>query len=229
MDPVADVKDWIRTDLRGTRRSWLGEILCRLYGKTEKIRFRNIILSFVLKIEEGELYSFSARKIFNDYHKVRIGAYSYGGCFGVGAMDKYTSIGRYTSIARMARVLNRNHPMQFKSQHPFFFNPALNICINDYVPYSSLQIGHDVWIGHNACILPNVRSIGTGAVIGAGTIVNADIPPYAVVVGVPGRLVKYRFPEKVREQLLTSRWWEKTIDEIKVALDEYTRPYHSIE
>ena len=85
-------------------------------------------------------------------------------------------------------------------------------------------IGNDIWIGANALILPNVRRIGDGAVIAAGAVVNKDVPPYAIVVGNPARIVRFRFPPDVIEELLSERWWEKPIEELKPA--EFCQPYH---
>jgi acetyltransferase-like isoleucine patch superfamily enzyme len=113
--------------------------------------------------------------------------------------------------------------MELKSTHAFFFNPALGVCKEDLVAYTPLEIGNDVWIGHGAIIHPHVRRIGDGAVIGAGAVVNKDVPPYAVVTGNPSRIVRYRFSKKVIEELLASRWWEKSIGELKPHLQEFQR------
>ena len=69
-----------------------------------------------------------------------------------------------------------------------------------------LRIGSDVWIGSNACILRGL-AVGDGAVIGAGSVVTKDVPPYAVVVGNPARVLKYRFSEEVIARLLRLEWW----------------------
>ena len=111
--------------------------------------------------------------------------------------------------------MNRNHPLEFKSMHGFFFNPHLGYCEKDVVEYISLNVGHDAWIGHNAIILPNVKEIGIGAVVAAGAVVNKDVPPYAVVVGNPARTVRFRFSPEIISNLLESKWWEKSIEEIK--------------
>ena len=64
-----------------------------------------------------------------------------------------------------------------------------------------------------------------GAVIGAGAIVNKNVPPYAVVVGNPARVVRYRFSQAVIDELLASKWWEKDIDELKPHLKEFQQHY----
>jgi acetyltransferase-like isoleucine patch superfamily enzyme len=140
-------------------------------------------------------------------------------------MDRYTTVGRYCSIAGTARTLNRNHPLERKSSHAFFFNPVLKYCERDEAPYSALEIGNDVWIGHNAIILPHVRHIGDGAVVGAGAVVSKDVPPYAIVVGNPARVVKYRFSPGTIAALLEEKWWEKSMEEVQLAFGAYLVDY----
>ncbi len=84
----------------------------------------------------------------------------------------------------------------------------------------SVTIGHDVWIGHGAIILPG-RSIGTGAVVAAGTIVTVDVPAYAVVVGNPGRIVKKRFPDDVAARFQRLAWWDWSHDQLRTALADF--------
>ncbi|MEJ5358035.1 MAG: hypothetical protein WHT06_05120 [Desulfobacterales bacterium] len=86
------------------------------------------------------------------------------------------------------------------------------------------MIGHDVWIGHNAIILPSVDKIETGAIIGAGAVIHRDVPPYSVYQGNPARLIKKRFADEKIEDVLQSKWWEKSIDELKGQLEEFRNP-----
>lgn len=186
---------------------------------------RGVITSIVRRLEGGDFYSVTLRKIFKEYHKVEIGLYTHGGCFVPGQMDKHTSIGRYSSIAVSARTMNRNHPVEFKSTHAFFFNPVLKNISEELVDYIPLSVGNDVWIGHNAIVTPHVRKISDGAVIGAGAVVHNDVPAYAVVVGNPGRVVRYRFSIDIIQELLSSKWWERSIEEIRSDISEFQRPY----
>lgn len=203
----------------------LSDILFILY-KYEIKFLRNIIFKIILKLDKHPAYSITLRKIFSHYHKVDVGLYSFGGCFQKNNFQKNTKFGRYCSIAMTAVGFNRNHPPNYKSTHAFFYNPVLNICEQDSIEEIPLDIGHDVWLGHNSIILPHVRRIGTGAIVAAGAVVNKDVPPYAVVVGNPARIVRYRFSPEVIEKLLKSKWWEKSIEEIKKnELEQYTRPY----
>ena len=205
-------------------RNIICTILYKLYAVKSRI-IKHRVLTFIRKIEGEDAYSLTLRKIFKDYHKVDVGMYTWGGCFHPGQIDKHTTIGRYSSIARTAWVMNRNHPINHKSSCALFFNPACGLTKKDNIEYIPLTIGNDVWIGHNACIMPHVRNIGDGAIVAAGAIVNKDVPPYAIVVGNPARVVRYRFSEKVIAELLSSKWWEKTIEEILPNIQEYQRPY----
>ena len=199
-----------------------GSLLFHLY-RTRRDTIRGLIRNLVCKLEGGECYSTTLRRIFREYYDVEIGMYSHSGCFIPGAMDRYTTIGRYCSIAQGARTYNRNHPLEFKSTHGFFFNPQLGRCRTDCVPYKPLFIGNDVWIGANALVMPHVERIGDGAVIAAGAMVSKDVPPYAVVVGSPARVARFRFPSEVIKHLLASRWWEKPIEELDI--EEFRKPF----
>ena len=202
----------------------LGRLLFRLYA-IELSRFRDLILRVVTRLESGEFYSPTLRKIFAAYYGVQVGMYTHGACFRVGSFDRHTTIGRYCSIAATAHAMNRNHPLDSKSTHAFFFNPALKFCKEDFVPYVPLQIGSDVWIGHNAIIMPHVRRIGDGAVIGAGAVVHSDVSPFAIVVGNPARPVRYRFPRATIDKLLAERWWDKPVEELRNNLADFVGPF----
>ena len=88
------------------------------------------------------------------------------------------------------------------------------------LPFSATQpihIGHDVWIGYGAIIMDGV-TVGTGAIVGAAAVVTKDVPPYAIVAGVPARIIRYRFDENTIKRLLESRWWDFPEDFIATKL-----------
>lgn len=132
---------------------------------------------------------------------------------------KNTVIGRYTCIANDVMTVAGNHPVFFASVHPAFYSLAQK---PSYVKQSkfedfnylnpekriSVKIGNDVWIGARATILEGV-TIGDGAIVAAGAIVTKDIPPYAIVGGVPAKIIRYRFNEERIQKLLKIKWWEK--------------------
>lgn len=179
----------------------------------------------VSRREGGQGTSTTLRRIFADYHGVEIGLHSDGGCFEPWAFDPGTTIGRYSSIAETATGWGANHPMNSKSSNALFYNPVMGLADVEPIERTKLTIGNDVWLGHNSIILSSVSSVGDGAVVGAGSVVNKDVPPYAVVVGHPARVVRYRFSDERIAELLEEQWWQYPLNElVKNGLDEFQRP-----
>lgn len=83
----------------------------------------------------------------------------------------------------------------------------------NYAHTTPAEIGNDVWIGQNAVIMDGVK-IGDGAIVAAGAVVTKDVAPYAIVGGVPAKLIKYRFDEATIKDLLRLKWWELSDKEI---------------
>lgn len=187
--------------------------------------WRNIIIRTVKWLEGGEFYSHTLRRIYSSYHGISIGMYSYGGCFSQENIQPGTEIGRYCSFANNVYIYTRNHPYTCKSTHPFFYNASLKIVDKDLIPYSRMIIGNDVWIGMNVIILPSVSYIGDGVVIGAGSIVTKNVPPYAIMAGNPAKVIKYRFDQDRIDQLLKEKWWNKNIDELRKDINTYIFPF----
>ncbi|RYB90722.1 CatB-related O-acetyltransferase [Nocardioides glacieisoli] len=196
--------------------------MLRLYGRGTA--GRAVVRRMVNRFEGGEIYSDTLRDIFRQYHRVDVGAYTHGGCFVPHAFGPGTTIGRYTSIARSAFAATLDHPTHLKGMHGFFFNPELGLTDAER-HYSPLEIGSDVWLGHNSVISASVSTIGHGAVIGAGAVVFKDVPPYAVVVGNPGRVVRYRCEPETIAELLAERWWERDVTDLGRDLDAFSEPF----
>jgi acetyltransferase-like isoleucine patch superfamily enzyme len=89
----------------------------------------------------------------------------------------------------------------------------------DWRARQRVHIGHDVWIGHNVTVLAGV-TIGNGAVIGSGAVVSKDIPPYGIAVGVPAKIMRYRFDPAIREELQRIAWWDWDHATLKERLPE---------
>lgn len=146
-------------------------------------------------------------------NKVTIGKYSFvneGTTVFRGA-----TIGRYCSIGKNCQISTFDHPIKWLSSSPVFYNLGMHFPgyaeevkkqIRPVRP-SGATIGHDVWVGSNV-IIPNGINIGTGAVLAGGAFISKDVPPYAIVGGVPAKIIKYRFTDEQIEALLTSKWWE---------------------
>jgi len=130
-------------------------------------------------------------------------------------------IGKYCSIGSGAVFMmagNQGHRMDWVSTFPFYYQANIfKESINAYEKAGDTRIGNDVWIGSEAMIMAGV-SIGSGAVIAARAVVVKDVPPYAVAGGNPATIIKYRFNEEVREELLKLKWWNWTETKIKAAM-----------
>jgi acetyltransferase-like isoleucine patch superfamily enzyme len=151
------------------------------------------------------------------YLPLALGAFSYSHS----AFSTEIEVGRYCSFAAGVQVIPGDHPMDWVTTSPVTHNPGgmrgLGVYLNDIghreyrlypapIPYKPAIVGHDVWLGMNVLIKRGVR-IGHGAIVGAGSLVTKDIPPYAIVAGTPARILRYRFAEPVIEALLRSEWW----------------------
>jgi virginiamycin A acetyltransferase len=206
----------------------MSKFLCKLYGFRRRT-LRRLVLKMVAKLEGGEMLSPTLRRILLDYHDVEIGIYSYGSCFIPGCIGGRTKIGRYCSFAVGAYRFNGNHPMRFRSMHPYFYNPAFGYVEQELISRTELVIGNDVWIGQNAIIVPDVMKIGDGAIIGAGAVVTKDVPDFAVVAGNPAKVIRYRFSKEIQDEIKASKWWDKDVEELQKNFDEFIRPLENEE
>lgn len=201
--------------LRRSRFSGLILLLYRALNCRRRWRVGKLLIELAMRAERGAIWSYTARKIMRDFHGVEIGAYSYGNCFDPAAVPPGVCIGRYTSIAPNARFIVQNHPLDSLSTHPAFYESEPGNPATADLPAGHLKVGNDVWVGYNAVVTPGCKSIGCGAVIGAGTIVTRDVPDFAVVVGNPGRVIRRRFSPSERALIKETRWWELAPNEVK--------------
>lgn len=190
-----------------------------------------------LRISIGKVYRLCAkflrffRIVFRPYSdfdpNIEIGRHTYGvnkhTIFLASSLDApCVTIGSFCSIAQGVVILaNADHPTHLPSTFPFRtrlypirekkkLTGYKNV---DVVSRGPVNIGHDVWIGQNVLILSGVV-IGTGAIVGAGSLVAKDIPPYAIAVGNPAKVIRFRFSPDVIERLLKSEWWTLSDDDI---------------
>lgn len=162
----------------------------------------------------------------------------------VGEMGRYSYIGvncringligRFCSIGGNVVFLSSTHPVRdFISTHPVFYSKkkqsgksftSKNL-FNEYPKKEghrySIEIGNDVYIGYGVTVIGPV-SIGNGAVIGACSVVTKDVPPYAIVVGNPAKILKYRFNANEIELLERVQWWNKDEDWLAEHAEQFT-------
>jgi len=145
--------------------------------------------------------------------KIKIGQYSsiWGPNINInGNID----IGKFCSIARGVSIQEYNHDSDRLSSYYIFKNLFKDETINENSTKGPIIIGSDVWIGMHSCILSGVR-IGNGAIIAANSVVNSNIPDFAIAAGNPAKVLKYRFSEEIIQLLDEIKWWNWPIDKIK--------------
>lgn len=160
----------------------------------------------MLVLRRRQATSLTLRRIFRERHRIDVGLYSYG-CFDQWRMPGPIRVGRWCSIASTVRSAPINHPMEAITTHPALYERSFGVVDQDISWDEPLVIGDDVWIGHNAVILPGCKSIGRGAVVGAGAIVTRDVPAYAIVAGNPAKPLRRRFSDELIAALEESGWW----------------------
>lgn len=167
--------------------------------------------SIIVNSEIGDFCEIDRR---NYIHNSSIGCMTYTGWNSyIGMCD----IGKFCAISRNFDAGGGEHNYLSASMltHDKFYQlitsarPEPNTSVR-------IKVGNDVWIGQGVTILKkNGISIGDGAVLGSGAVVTKDIPPYAIAVGVPARVIKYRFRPEVIEELLNIKWWDWPMEIIK--------------
>ena len=141
-------------------------------------------------------------------HDVRLGDYSY---IAKNSNVSHCKIGKFCSIGPNFCCGLGIHPTKGISTAPMFYSKARQngmtlSMVNKVEESKQTVIGNDVFIGANVSVLDGVH-VSDGVVIGAGAVVTRDIPPYAIAVGVPAKVVKYRFDETTIKELLENQWW----------------------
>lgn len=156
--------------------------------------------------------------------ETELGAYSY--CFGSNDII-YSRIGRFCSIATGVRINPVQHPAHTRaSAHHFTyrcshygFGPD-DESIIDWRRENRCEIGHDVWLGHNAIVMGGV-SIGDGAVIAAGAVVTHDVRPYEIVGGVSAKHIGWRYDEETIAAMLRIKWWNWSHEQLAARVRDF--------
>ena len=202
----------------------ISRILLFLFSKIRSLFLRSIAFSACVE------YSQVSRKakVWNRcklFHS-SIGDYSY---IGQNARLIHAHVGKFCSLAGDGAYGMGSHSLDYISTSSLFTSSRNGTCIkwtnrSSYEEYKEIHIGNDVWIGMRVMVMGGV-SIGNGAVVAAGAVVTKDVPPYAIVGGVPARVIKYRFPEEIIQKLENSKWWALDDDTLKLNIHlflEYT-------
>ncbi len=171
--------------------------------------------------------------------KTKIGRYNYGPICHNDVLIE--SIGSFCSFV-LGSVVVPNHEMQFLTTHPMIYADQTYEGISAYTNFSDAKwyiegvqpkdivkkrkrtkIGNDVWLGRNVIIIDGVN-IGNGVIAGAGAVITRDVPDYAVVAGVPAKIIRYRYSPEQIDALNKIKWWDWTDDEIRERYDDFYLP-----
>jgi phosphonate metabolism protein (transferase hexapeptide repeat family) len=140
----------------------------------------------------------------------------------------YTSVGKFCSIAAHTRINPGNHPLERVALSHFTYrSSAYDLGPDDPAFFDWRRgfrcvLGNDVWIGHGAIVLPG-RSLGHGAAVAAGAVVTHDVPPFAIVVGTPAKILRYRFAPEIIAALQRIAWWDWPHARLKQGLQDFRK------
>lgn len=164
---------------------------------------RSIKIYTKIKWRKINTHNFTQMDNFFNINRVSVGKASYGKLRVIDCCpeENHLVIGNYCSLAEeVVFILGGEHPTNFLSTYPFT-TKLISPSVFEAHSKGDINIGDDVWIGHRSIILSGV-TIGKGAVIAAGSLVNKDIPPYSIAGGVPAKVIKYRFSDGIIQKLV---------------------------
>ena len=201
----------------------LCSILVWIRKRSNHTKINRFLEKKIAQLDVGFYYSLRIRDLYKELHGLSIGYGTYGGCWNNSAMWwSNIVIGNYCSFARDVSLFPCDHPMNLFTTHPITYDTYTSGAKEkrQFGDIPSITIGHGVWFGQNSVVLSGCKKIGNGAVIGAGSVVTHDVPPYAIVVGNPAKILRYRLTSEQIELVEASQWWLLDKEELNDRIDD---------
>lgn len=205
--------------LKNPMSSWLKWYVGKLVIEYQNIS-NHLSVGYLTQVKNCSFGLYNRLSAHSCVFHSSFGDYSYIGDY---CRIARASIGKFTSIGPEVLIGLGSHPSKGTiSTHPIFYsafygermslikNTKFDECLKTVV-------GNDVWIGARAILIDGVV-VGDGAIIGAGAVVTKNVPPYAVVAGVPARVIRYRFSQLEINSLLKIKWWDRGYEWLKANL-----------
>jgi virginiamycin A acetyltransferase len=186
---------------------------------------KNVSLGVCSRVSSSVIHEWVSLQDYVAIYKSNVSSYSY---IARNSLISNTSIGVFCSFAPNIVCGAGMHPTNFISTSPIFYSnkKQCGISFIDKSQFEELPpvvVSADVFVGANSVILNGVK-LGVGCVIAAGSVVNCDVEPYAIVGGIPAKIIKMRFNEYQINKLLNSKWWEKDVKQLVKNIDIFSSP-----
>lgn len=205
-------------------KNCLCNICIWLRKMSTNIKLNRYLEKKIAKFDGGFYYSTKIRELYKEMHGLTIGYGTYGGCWNNSSMWwNNIVIGNYCSFAGDVSLFPCDHPMNLFTTHPITYDIYSSGAAKQrhFGEKPSLNIGHGVWFGKNSIVLSGCKSIGNGAVIGAGSVVTHNVPPYAIVVGNPAKILRYRLTPEQIEKVEETQWWLLNKDQLNDKIEDF--------
>lgn len=201
------------------------------YKQRQKVLKKEYPTSYVGSYAFVNGTKLEGNNVINDAVNINKSVIGFGTVIGYNSNLSNSLVGRFCSIASGAHIVIETHPLDMVSTYPSFFNTCNNypfgkgkVTKNEFIQTIngfSIEIGNDVWIGANVTFKGGVK-IGDGAVIGMNATVTKDVPPYAIVGGLPAKIIKYRMNDKQIKKMLKIKWWNWSPELIKERREDFS-------